>query len=158
MVSVPRAETPSLITFSDNHATLQVHNSYYILQKAHSLPCCSGGILSHVTAIVVQAVFASSYIVVRALIAPPFFIYMTWDMWANKNAKVPYWLLCIWTFLIWGVLFGSLPWVAECLTMLKDIWQGKGAFADLPSAFSAHHGDGGDGGGCPYLATQQLQQ
>ena len=101
-------------------ATNPFHNMFYFLQEAMKLDCCNGP-LAQMTEYVNTFLFASSYAVVRAVGAPLVLMFYTcYDLLANGRKDIPLLLMILWCILIWGVALGSIPWIEECWTILKD--------------------------------------
>ena len=86
--------------------TNPLHNSFYFLEKAVVYHPSLTTLLT-----VVQWLFSVSYVLVRALVAPPILLYTTYDLWKSSIHKG--WVL-LWTLLIWGVAIGSYPWILDC--------------------------------------------
>lgn len=92
------------------------HNAYYIALAAQSLDCCNGS-WSQWMFSVIEFTFASSYFVARALIAPVAWSHLTYCLWFRRNPRIPLWILSIWTFLIWLVEIGSIPYIGTCYNL-----------------------------------------
>jgi hypothetical protein len=97
-------------------ATNPFHNSYYIASAAQKLDCCNGPTSQQLMGMI-EFAFGSSYVVMRALVAPVAWIHLTFCLWGRRNPRIPYWVLVIWTLLIWGVEIGSLPYIQDCWDM-----------------------------------------
>ena len=98
--------------------TNPLHNAFYMMEKALQLDCCNGPLAQQMF-IVIQIAFSIVYFIVRGPIAPAVFLPMTWDLWAHGRKHIPVWIISLWSLLIWGVLFGSIPWTIECWDVLK---------------------------------------
>jgi hypothetical protein len=92
------------------------HNAYYIATAALALDCCNGSFSQQIY-MVVEFLFASTYFVARAVIAPVAWTHLTYRLWWNRNPKIPVAVLVFWTVLIWGVEIGSLPYIQDCWNM-----------------------------------------
>jgi hypothetical protein len=68
----------------------------------------------------VEWIFAVTYAITRALIAPAFLLHMTFDLLLRGQKNVPILLSLFWLFLMWGVMLGSLPWTMEAIEMAQD--------------------------------------
>jgi hypothetical protein len=94
------------------------HNAYYISAIGAQLDCCNGTKSQQFEA-VIPVIFSVVYIVLRVLIAPPIMLYTTWNLLTNKQGRqdLPLFIRLFWTFMIWAVIFGSIPEIMTC----KDI-------------------------------------
>lgn len=101
------------------------HNLYYVAIAAQDLPCCNGPV-SQFLYRYIELIFACSYVVVRTMIAPVMLIHVTYNLWTTGRRasyhRIPLVLLILWTILIWGVVFGSIPWIMECYTMIQKYY------------------------------------
>ena len=106
--------------------TNPLHNSFYIAEFAQGLECCNGELSQQLYYYIMMA-FSMSYVLVRTFIGPLVCLHMTFNLWTRgrRDSGIPSWLLGIWTFLIWGVLVGSIPWIQDCYNMVL-----KGSSAD----------------------------
>jgi hypothetical protein len=93
--------------------TNPLHNSYYIGLAAQTLSCCNG-VVSQFLYHWIEYLFAVTYVLARAVIAPWIFLHVTYNLWTTGRQHIPLSLLLIWTILIWAVLFGSVPWIQDC--------------------------------------------
>lgn len=93
------------------------HNSYYAAIEAQKLSCCSGGAFSHTLWHIIRLSFAVAYFGVRALVAPWALAHLSWKLWVPRNPRIPVILLIFWTFLIWVIEIGSLPYIKDCWDM-----------------------------------------
>jgi TLC domain len=98
--------------------TNPLHNSFYIGLAAQTLPCCNG-VLSQFLFHWVEYLFAVMYVLARAIIAPWTFLHVTVNLWTIGRRNIPISLLLMWCILIWGVLFGSVPWIQECWATMQ---------------------------------------
>jgi TLC domain len=104
------------------------HNGHDIMARAEQLrsfssKCCFGSSLSIFVKHLVTICFGLSYVAIRAVIAPAALVYVTYDLWKRGGAsKIPLVLRLLWTLLIWGVVFGSIPWIEACYNMLLPYW------------------------------------
>lgn len=112
-------------------ATNPFHNMFYFLQEAVKLTCCNGALTQ--TAMYVNTfVFCSTYVVIRAVLAPPvLMLHASYDLLANGRKDIPLWVMIMWIALIWGVAIGSIPWIEECWGLLMDYFPGNEAAAEL---------------------------
>eukprot|EP00980_Cylindrotheca_fusiformis_P019337 scaffold6638_cov127-Cylindrotheca_fusiformis.AAC.21 len=96
-----------------------LHNSYFIIEIAKDLECCKGRTLRLAQA-VVPKVFAAVYTLLRVVVAPPIFVYTTWALLSSDGDKkyLPLSVRLIWAFMIWAVVFGSIPEVVTCKNIL----------------------------------------
>jgi hypothetical protein len=97
------------------------HNSYYVAIAAQTLSCCNGP-LSQWLYHWIELLFAISYVFVRTVLGPFFFLHLTFNLWTTGRRKpnqIPMSLLVTWTILIWGVVLGSIPWIMECFGMIQ---------------------------------------
>lgn len=93
------------------------HNGYYVATEANKLECCFNGRTTKQLTAAVELAFSASYVFIRAVVAPVVFGHMTVVLWWKRNPRNPIWLVGLWTFLIWAVLIGSIPWVQDCWNM-----------------------------------------
>jgi TLC domain len=98
--------------------TNPLHNSYYIGLAAQTLPCCNG-VLSQFLFHWIEYLFAVTYVLARAIVAPWTFLHVTYNLWTTGRRYIPISLLLMWSFLIWGVLFGSVPWIQDCWATMQ---------------------------------------
>ena len=100
--------------------TNPVHNMFYFLEAAMELSCCNG-VVAQTAQYVNTFVFASLYVVVRAVGAPVFLmLHACFDLLANGRKDIPLLLIIAWCALIWAVALGSIPWIEECWGMLQE--------------------------------------
>ena len=95
--------------------TNPLHNSYYIGLAAQTLSCCNG-VLSQFLFHWIEYLFAVTYVLARAAMAPVIFLHVTYNLWTTGRRHIPMSLLLMWTLLIWAVLLGSVPWIQDCWT------------------------------------------
>jgi hypothetical protein len=102
--------------------TNPLHNTYFIIEIASGLECCKGAMLQ-LTQKFVAKLFAAVYILLRVIVAPPVMMYTTWDLVYSEqgNANLPLAIRGFWVFMIWAVMFGSIPEIMTC----KDILLGS---------------------------------
>lgn len=93
--------------------TNPLHNLFYVLEAAQRLDCCNGS-LSQTAFRVVEWCFSALYVCVRAGIAPVFFLHLTYNLWTVGIGHISKAWLAFWTFLVWGVEIGSIPWIIDC--------------------------------------------
>ena len=99
-------------------STNPFHNGYYVAEAALSLDCCNGPWMQQFM-YVNTFVFCSTYVLMRTIIAPVFCLHMTYDLWTKGRKNLPWWLILIWSLLIWAVVFGSYPWIVDCWNLLQ---------------------------------------
>lgn len=96
--------------------TNPLHNSYYIALAAQKLDCCNGPFSQSAFA-VIEFSFGLLYVIFRAIIGPAAIAHATFNLLTTglfKVKELPAWLIIVWVSLMWAVLLGSVPWVAEC--------------------------------------------
>ena len=95
------------------------HNGYYILQNALSLECCRDIAWVRSLDTVNTLVFAALYVVIRSVIGPVTLLHTSYDLVARGRSNgIPLWIIVLWLTLIWGVIYGSIPWVQTTWEML----------------------------------------
>jgi len=101
--------------------TNPLHNSFMIAEAAQQLECCNGP-LSQQLFLYISVVFSAAYVAVRAAVGPVVCGHMTYNLWryGKQVGRIPYWLIAVWTFLIWAVIVGSLPWIQDCWNTLVE--------------------------------------
>jgi len=69
----------------------------------------------------VEYLFALLYASFRIVIGPICAVHLTYDILLTKKGRknVPVGLSVVWLTMVWGVLFGSIPWIKNALTILK---------------------------------------
>lgn len=69
----------------------------------------------------VEYLFALLYASFRIVIGPICAAHLTYDILLTKKGRknVPVGLSLVWLTMVWGVLFGSIPWIKNALTILK---------------------------------------
>ena len=69
----------------------------------------------------VEYLFALLYASFRIVIGPICAAHLTYDILLTKKGRknVPVGLSIVWLTMVWGVLFGSIPWIKNALTILK---------------------------------------
>lgn len=70
----------------------------------------------------VEYVFALLYAGFRIIIGPICAAHLTHDILLTKKGRknVPVALSSVWLFMVWAVLFGSIPWIKGALAILKS--------------------------------------
>lgn len=105
-------------------ATNPFHNLYYFLQEAMKLSCCNGSLAQTILDID-TFMFASTYVIIRALVAPPILMFhVSYDLLMNGRKNIPIWVSLIWILLIWGVSIGSYPWIELCWGLVRKYLTG----------------------------------
>lgn len=71
----------------------------------------------------IQYVFACMYVFIRATIGPICAVHLTYDMLFTKEGRenIPIALSLFWLIMVWGVMFGSIPWIKTALQILKGV-------------------------------------
>lgn len=107
------------------------HNLYYILGIASELECCYGPLAQAVNS-VLPAIFASIYVLLRVVLAPPIMLHTTYDLLANKEGRenLPFGVRFFWVFMIWAVILGSIPEIMTCKGILEE-FMARGAEQEL---------------------------
>jgi len=100
--------------------TNPLHNSFYIAEFAQGIDCCNGELSQQLHYYIMMA-FSALYVIIRSVFGPLVCLHMTFDLWARgrRQSGIPIWVLSIWTFLIWGVIIGSIPWIQDCHNMFQ---------------------------------------
>lgn len=73
----------------------------------------------------VEFLFSLMYFCVRTVIATAFLAHVTYNLWRFGRKDIPVALLVVWTFLIWAVMIGSIPWVQTCYEVLQRSFAGE---------------------------------
>lgn len=108
-------------------------NGNLVLQHAVALECCNGLWMQRIDAIV-EFGFAFFYFAIRALVAPIFFIHVTYCLlFAESRTNIPLGMRLWWIFLIWAVEIGSYDWIVTSGEMLQGFYE-KGIFANIASS------------------------
>lgn len=97
------------------------HNLYFIFGIASGLECCYGPMAQSIN-YYLPAVFASIYVLLRVVAAPPVMLYTTYDLLTNEEGKenLPLAIRFFWVFMIWAVIFGSIPEIMTCKGILEE--------------------------------------
>jgi hypothetical protein len=97
-----------------------LHNSYMMADVAMTLDCCNGPVGQQMHA-VIEVLFAAVYNFIRVLVAPIFFVHLTYDICCTQQAKdnIPLGLRITWTVMVWAVVFGSFSWILKCHGILE---------------------------------------
>lgn len=103
-----------------------LHNVYFILDIASGLDCCNGSKLQQAQTIV-PPLFSAVYIFLRVVVGPPVMAYTTYDLLMNKEGKenLPLSIRLFWVFMIWAVMFGSIPEIMTCKGIMEASWTGQ---------------------------------
>lgn len=95
-------------------------NMFYFLQFALKMDCCNGS-FTQTAYMYTEFSFALVYAVIRIFIGPVFFAYTSKDLFSKQGRQnIPLVLNIPWNIMIWGVVFGSLPWIQDCVEMVSD--------------------------------------
>ena len=95
------------------------HNSYLIMEMAQTLDCCNGP-LSQAAFHFLNLAFALVYILLRVILAPAIFLHLTINLWLHGPKQGIRWpVVAIYTFLIWAVEIGSIPWITDNYSTLE---------------------------------------
>jgi len=113
-------------------STNPLHNAFYVAQFAQPLDCCNGPFSQQMFQFIGIA-FSGMYVLVRTLIGPVVCAHMTYDLWKNGYIRsgIPRWLLGVWSFLIWAVIIGSIPWIQDCWSMFQKGVSGEVISSEL---------------------------
>ena len=97
-------------------ATNPLHNSHMISELAQTLHF-EANPLTHW----IEVMFSAIYVVFRVVLGPLGMIHITYDLVVTKRGRenIPLALKLAWLLMIWGVVFGSIPWIQDCITVLK---------------------------------------
>jgi hypothetical protein len=98
-------------------ATNPAHNSFMISQLAKTLEIHNDESL---LVYVIEVLFCTLYIVFRVVLGPIGMLHITYDLVVTERGQknIPMALKLVWLLMIWGVVFGSVPWIQECYEML----------------------------------------
>lgn len=96
--------------------TNPLHNSFYVADFAQQVDCCNGA-FTQAAHSKIELWFALAYCPVRAILGPVVCFHMTIVLWWRRTS--PAWLVAIWTFLIWAVILGSIPWILDCWKVIE---------------------------------------
>jgi hypothetical protein len=102
-------------------STNPLQNSHLMAQKALTLACCNGSRMQAAHDWV-ELLFSAMYFVVRTVIAFVACTHMTYHLWRYGRKHIPSALIAFWTFLIWAVLAGSIPWIQTCWGVMEKNW------------------------------------
>ncbi|KAL3943169.1 MAG: hypothetical protein SGBAC_002771 [Bacillariaceae sp.] len=107
------------------------HNLYYIFGIASELECCYPPVAQSINA-VLPTIFAIVYVFLRVVAAPPAMLYTTYDLLVNKEGKenLPFAIRFFWVFMIWAVIFGSIPEIMTCKGIIEE-FMARGAEQEL---------------------------
>jgi hypothetical protein len=109
----------ALICMFLGECTNPFHNGYDILHRAMQLSCCRDARIYQLLYHLDTICFCLLYIVIRAFLGPIILSYVTYDIWKHgTQCHIPLFWRILWSLLIWGVVFGSIPWITECYHML----------------------------------------
>jgi hypothetical protein len=102
-----------------------LHNTYYILDIASKLDCCNGGNVKKILSIVTP-LFCAVFLLLRVIVGPIVLSYNAYGVTFSKEGKenLPLWVRLFWSFMIYAVLFGSIPEILSCKEMLEDAFKG----------------------------------
>jgi hypothetical protein len=102
-------------------ATNPFHNLWYFFDQCLSLSCCHGPWIQ-MAEYINTFTFAASYFVIRAIIGPLFLLHACYDLLVHgrRQSGIPLAVIVAWCTLMWAVEYGSIPWIQECWTILKD--------------------------------------
>lgn len=70
----------------------------------------------------IELAYGFTYATVRAFIAPPQLMHLTYDLLFTKNGRnnIPLIVSILWVMMMWGIVLGSYPWTLEAIEMVKD--------------------------------------
>ena len=82
---------------------------------------------------IVPLIYSIVYIALRVFIGPTVCSAMTWDLLFSKQAKenLPLSLRILWSFMIWGVIFGSVGEILDCKDTLMAAFASSGGEQEL---------------------------
>ena len=109
----------ALICMLLGEATNPVHNSFMISELAKTLDDYNGEASFLVFAI--EITFCVLYVFFRVVLGPIGMLHITYDLLFTKKGRqnIPIALKIVWLIMIWGVVFGSIPWIQDCIETLK---------------------------------------
>lgn len=109
----------ALICMLLGEATNPVHNAFMITELEKTLDHYNGE--QHGAVYYIEVTFCILYLIFRVVLGPLGMLHITYDLLITKQGRqnVPLWLKILWLIMIWGVVFGSIPWIQDCITTLQ---------------------------------------
>merc|ERR1712071_5785 len=102
--------------------TNPVQNMMLTMELAIDLgSCCTGPWIQFLYPYV-RFLYGLLYASIRMVIAPLFFLHISYDLLFTKQGKknIPFGLGIVWVTLIWGVTVGAIPWIYEAADIVKS--------------------------------------
>lgn len=92
---------------------MNIHN---LIRIASELECFKDSAILLQSQAIIPLVYSIVYIALRVFIGPIVCAAMTWDLLFSSQAKenLPLPLRILWSFMIWGVIFGSAGEILDC--------------------------------------------
>lgn len=123
--AVGAGQLSAMILMFTGEITNPLMNGMFVTRFAIQLDCCgrsSDLVLWWHT--MLEHGFAVSYVVVRVFVGPLCSLHLTYDLLLTRRGRrnVPVWLSWIWVIMVWTVIYGSAPFVGECVDMIRDGW------------------------------------
>mmetsp|Transcript_667 Transcript_667/g.1033 ORF Transcript_667/g.1033 Transcript_667/m.1033 type:complete len:314 (+) Transcript_667:173-1114(+) len=112
----------AMILMFTGEFTNPINNIFLICRMAMiQLDCCNGPWLQAVYPYI-ELTFAWMYAVFRIFCGPMSAALNTYDIVFTKEgrSRIPALLIPFWLIMSWGVLIGSIPWIIDCIDMIKD--------------------------------------
>lgn len=108
----------ALICMLLGEATNPVHNSFMITELAQTLDHYNG---ESFLVFCIEVTFCVLYLFFRVILGPIGMLHITYDLLFTKQGRqnVPIALKIVWLVMIWGVIFGSIPWIQDCIETLQ---------------------------------------
>ena len=107
--------------------TNPLFNAYLVIGLAMKIPSGAADMVAAAVppSMLVNAIEIGNallYVPIRTVISPVIFLHMSYDLMFSPTAKrmIPMAIRILWVSMIWGVVFGSLPWVYDFIDIIKS--------------------------------------
>lgn len=114
--------TSAMICMFLGEFTNPFHNSFLASSHALQLDCCNGPWMQQFN-YVMGFFFSFFYVAIRLVIAPIFFLHVTYDLLFSETRKnIGLGNRLFWIFMIWAVEIGSKDWIISCAGLLASYY------------------------------------
>lgn len=113
-------------------ATNPLFNSYLVTNLAKTVFSTT----TATTTTVMQGIEISCallFVFIRVFLSLLIFLHMTYDLVSSQDARthIPVAMRILWVAMIWGVVFGSIPWVYDFVDIIKSYYIGTSVKEEL---------------------------
>lgn len=100
--------------------TAPLQNLFRISRIANQMDCC-GGPMVEAAHPYIEYCFSLLYAFFRIFVGPLCAVHLTYDLLSTRKGRenVPLGLSLLWLVMSWGVILGSIPWIASALEVIR---------------------------------------